>query len=144
MIEDIEEGKGYKLNCSVCDYGTESQKDLDMHFKQKHDDKEKPFKCRECNKRFVQKSGLGKHIGKVHGKNPEIEATKERNVQVDRQNLRIRVREMEMGAMEYETRLADMQRQIEEKDVQSAAKYPKAAFRLSALSKIGLSALNGM
>jgi uncharacterized Zn-finger protein len=66
------EGYVYKMECRVCDYGT----DISLHMK-KHKEIHAGvrFQCRECKREYSEKSGLQKHIRTVHEKRKDFECS---------------------------------------------------------------------
>ena len=50
-----------KLKCSLCDLVFKKRSDLETHIKSKHESTEN-FECEHCNKKFVLKWRLNKHL----------------------------------------------------------------------------------
>jgi KRAB domain-containing zinc finger protein len=72
----IESIHGGKEPCSFCGLRFTHICDLDIHIKGFHE-KKKPFVCYECDKYFLLKNTLKRHIESVHkGKKPEPESIK--------------------------------------------------------------------
>ncbi|XP_062563105.1 zinc finger protein 569-like isoform X2 [Armigeres subalbatus] len=54
------------LACRLCDEGFLLQELLDRHMVQKHDDRERPFKCSKCSKTYLTNGNLQEHFRMAH------------------------------------------------------------------------------
>ncbi|XP_058458364.1 zinc finger protein 595-like [Malaya genurostris] len=54
------------LACNICDEGFLLQDLLDRHMVQKHDDRERPYRCSYCSKTYMTNGNLQEHIRMVH------------------------------------------------------------------------------
>ncbi|XP_058832077.1 zinc finger protein 665-like [Topomyia yanbarensis] len=54
------------LACNICDEGFLLQDLLDRHMVQKHDDRDRPYRCSHCAKTYMTNGNLQEHIRMVH------------------------------------------------------------------------------
>ncbi|EAT46516.1 AAEL002290-PA [Aedes aegypti] len=54
------------LACNLCEEGFLVQELLDRHMAQKHDDRDRPFRCSECSKTYLTNGNLQEHIRMAH------------------------------------------------------------------------------
>lgn len=59
------ENSNFEFVCNYCKRKFESKKKLERHVL-KHKDREKPFKCSECNLKFCTEFGMKNHLGEIH------------------------------------------------------------------------------
>ena len=62
---------GPPYTCITCDYGSESKRNVKLHYNRKHNKEEKLYKCRNCEKKFYHSSEVVSHWKRMHGDSNE-------------------------------------------------------------------------
>ena len=66
LYHSDKENNGELYNCDVCEFKTASKQTLKYHGYQHMDKTDRPHPCEHCDKRYVQKALLQRHIKTIH------------------------------------------------------------------------------
>ena len=62
---------GPPYTCISCEYGSVSKRNVKVHFRRKHN-KEKLYRCRNCDRKFYNSSEVVDHWKRIHGKSEDF------------------------------------------------------------------------
>ena len=64
-MRDLHPGQ-LPFECSICDKGFVSERQVKLHFKEEHTGKTRNYTCEPCEKSYETESQLKIHVNKIH------------------------------------------------------------------------------